>query len=219
MNFVKMYFEIKRQRESIIAAVDKYGLVSIPKINDESYKFLVIVHLILSSQTKDVYTSETISELINRKILSCKDLDKLKKEEIIEIIKKVGFANKKTDYLQVFASEYKDKPMPITYEDVISIRGVGNKMAYLYLQFACDSISGIGVDTHVHRVSKRLGLDAKTADKCEIELQKMFDKSEWGKINHTLVGFGQEICRAVKPKCDECVVKHKCPSSRVKIEW
>lgn len=217
MKFQKLYEEIKEQRKSISADVDRFGLSKIVKSDDETYKFLLIIHLILSSQTKDIYTYESTTNFISKNIYDCHALSKLQAEEIQEMIKKVGFAKQKAMYLQTFAKSYRNKALPCTYNEIIGIKGIGNKMAYLYLQFACNLTLGIGVDTHVLRVSKRLGLDVKSADKCEKKLQNIFEKDEWYKINHTLVGFGQEICRAVRPKCNECCVKFKCPSSEIKL--
>lgn len=215
---VEMYKKIKVQRRDIHANVDKYGLVSIDQTTDiETYRFLLLIHLMLSSQTRDIYTYETILNFKSLEILNCKKLYKLSIDEICKIISKVGFAKTKAMYLKLFSEKYRNIKMPTSYEDLLEIKGVGNKMAYLYLQYATKEVRGIGVDVHVLRVCNRLGLVAKTADECEKKLQDLFDKDEWNKINYVLVGFGQVICKSKKPKCKECIVNQECPSNIYKI--
>lgn len=217
-----LYTLIKTQRTHIHTAIDKYGLTSIANTHpQETYRFLLIIHLMLSSQTKDIITHETLSILISKNLLTCAKLAKLEVIDIKKIIYKVGFANTKSKYILKFCHDYINKQMPTTYEQLIQIKGVGNKTAYLYLQYATGEVIGIGVDVHVFRVCNRLGLNVKTADECDKKLQEIFCKNEWGSINKTLVGFGQAICVAKKPKCKECCVREMCPSSRfgLKSNW
>jgi len=76
------------------------------------------------------------------------------------------------------------------------------------------NIPGIAVDTHVFRISRRLGwAKGRTPEAVELELRKIFPRSRWTQVNQVLVGFGQTICRPVRPKCTECVLQKSCPSS------
>ncbi|KAM0687402.1 hypothetical protein COBT_001356 [Conglomerata obtusa] len=213
-----LYNQIKEQRNSITAAVDKYGLISIKnKHKGNTQKFYMLISLLLSSQTKDEITNDAMNNFIKRGVNDMNSLFKLTIVEIKEIISKVGFANKKAIYIKEMSDGYKNKTLPQNYDELIKIKGIGLKMAYLYLNYACDDNQGIGVDTHVLRICQRLGLVVKNADECEKTLQTIFDFLEWKNINYTLVGFGQEICKAIGRKCNICIINKKCPSSN--INW
>lgn len=87
-------------------------------------------------------------------------------------------------------------------------------MAHILMNIAWNNPIGIGVDVHVHRISNRLGwVKSSTPEQTRVQLESWLPKEYWGTINKTLVGFGQTICKAVAPKCDECFVADLCPSS------
>jgi endonuclease-3 len=102
--------------------------------------------------------------------------------------------------------------VPEDYDKVIKLPGIGNKMAYLYLKCCCNKIEGIAVDTHVHRISNRLGWvnNTKTPEETRKGLQKWLPHEYWYDANMYLCGFGQTICEAKKPKCEECGLKDIC---------
>ena len=95
--------------------------------------------------------------------------------------------------------------------------GVGVKIAMIYMNVVENKQEGIGVDTHVHRISNRLGW-VKTEDPnaTEQKLQQVFPKKYWKEMNIAMVGFGQLICNAKKPLCGQCPVSKLCPSSFIK---
>lgn len=95
----------------------------------------------------------------------------------------------------------------------MKFNGVGPKIANLYTQIGFGKVHGISVDTHCHRIPNRLKW-VKTANPIatKAELEKIFPKEEWEHVNYTLVGFGQNICAAVKPKCEQCPINKLCTS-------
>lgn len=230
-----LYFKIKQQRNTFKAPVDLYGCSSIANDkndriknikedasnafnteNDDKFKILLAV--LFSSQTKDEITFKAIKNLENKlKIISPKNILNSKKEDILESIKKIGFANKKLKFLYEISELVKER-MPDTLEEVLKLPGIGIKMANLYMLHALGINKGIAVDTHVIRISNRLKLvHSKEPERIRKELEKVFEIEEWPEVNRTFVGFGQVICKA-KPKCEECIIKDECPYNRESIK-
>jgi endonuclease-3 len=111
---------------------------------------------------------------------------------------------------QIIKDEYEGDP-PEEYKEIIKFPGIGPKMAYLYLTHCCDKVEGIAVDTHVHRICNRLKwVDTKTAEETRKNLQQWMPKDYWDDVNTLLVGLGQMICEAKKPKCDDCRLNKLC---------
>ncbi|KAM0681331.1 hypothetical protein GINT2_000531 [Glugoides intestinalis] len=215
-----VYFTIKKQRESIDAPVDNIGCYAAGKTHTgDVKKFQILISLLLSSQTKDEVTYEAVMALNSfLGVLTPTNVLNAKQEDIHNCIRKVGYHNKKTKFL-ISISQEVISGMPTTFEEVVKLPGIGKKMAYLYLYHACGKNEGIGVDTHVHRISNWIGLvKTKMPEQTRKELEKLFDKEEWPEIGRVLVGFGQTICRPVKPKCNECDAKSTCPYFNSNIE-
>lgn len=102
--------------------------------------------------------------------------------------------------------------VPAVYKDLIALPGVGPKMAHLVLQEAFGKTEGVSVDTHVHRISNRLNwVKSKTPLETASQLEEWLPKDKWSHINHMLVGFGQTICKPIKPQCYKCSIKDICP--------
>lgn len=206
-----LYFKIKEQRKNIVAPVDTMGCASMGK-NQDDRKFYVLVGLLLSSQTKDEVTYKAVENLENKLgTLSPSNVLQAQREDIHKCIEKVGYHNKKTQFLYEISKKVEGK-MPDTLEETLALPGIGKKMAYLYLAHACNKNEGIGVDTHVHRISNRLKMvKSKNEEGTRMQLEKIFEKDEWQTINKVLVGFGQTICLPLKPKCNQCSISELCP--------
>ena len=102
--------------------------------------------------------------------------------------------------------------IPNTVEDLCKLPGVGPKMAHLCMKTAWGVVTGIGVDTHVHRIANRLGwVKSKSPEDTRKELEDWLPKEHWSEVNHLLVGFGQQICQPVKPQCAACLNNTLCP--------
>lgn len=126
------------------------------------------------------------------------------------------------EYLKKTSSILKEKynnDIPDSAEKLCELPGVGPKMAHICMQVAWDKISGIGVDTHVHRIANRLGWVKKMTkipEDTRKELESWLPKELWADVNHLLVGFGQTICTPQRPKCTDCLNKDICPFVRKK---
>ena len=141
-----------------------------------------------------------------------------KRKEIEKAIYPVGFYRNKAkiilDICKTLIKKHQGK-VPDNMDDLLNLKGVGRKTANLVLTMGYNR-DGICVDTHVHRISNRLGwVKTKTPDQTEKGLEKVIPKSQWRTVNSLLVSFGQEICRPVYPKCPACPVNRHCPSAKL----
>lgn len=219
---------IEKAREGMIAPVDEVGADSLGDWNEvkngtleaKHARFRTLLALMLSSQTKDAVTAAAMTNLKKRFFpLTVQSMLDATEEEIDACINKVGFHNRKATYIkkavQILHDEY-DGDVPNTLQKITALPGVGPKMAFLLMQIAWDKCIGIGVDTHVHRLSNRFRwVSTKTPEETRESLQSWLPTEYWGTINKTLVGFGQMICLPVGPKCGQCPASHLCPSSTV----
>lgn len=218
---MESYFLIKQQREIEQAPVDTMGCYSIGfGHKGDIKKFHILVGLLFSSQTKDEVTYSAMVKLTKLLgIITPENILKMAPEEIHSCISKIGYHNKKLKYLIDISKKVINK-MPTCFEEVIKLPGIGRKMAYLYLFYGCERVEGISVDTHVHRISNRIGLvQSKNPEETRKSLELKLDKTEWNEINRVLVGFGQVICLPIKPKCNMCYAKNICPSSNNKMDF
>ncbi|RCN50134.1 putative endonuclease III [Ancylostoma caninum] len=213
--------KITEMRKSGDAPVDTMGCHKLadPLATPETFRFQVLLALMLSSQTKDEVTSAAMMRLRN---YGC-NVDamlKIPTSELEKLLCPVGFYRRKAEYIQKAAAILKEKyngDVPDSLEGLCSLPGVGPKMAHLVLQIAYDKVDGIAVDTHVHRIVNRLGwMKTDTPEKTRAKLQEMLPRSYWTTINPLLVGFGQQICLPIKPKCGVCLCQEFCPSSTAK---
>ena len=195
------------------ADVDLYGAESImkqsPSKDPKQQRFELLIALMLSSQTHDKLTSATMTKirhlLTPAKLLECQDLE--------DLLKPVSFYRTKAKNIKLMCSNLGiEQDIPNTLEELQNIKGVGPKMALLAMQIGFGQCLGISVDTHVHRVAARLGWSSgKTPEVTRRELEDKFPEHLWNKVNWTLVGFGQTVCKAKKPQCQSCPISDACP--------
>lgn len=177
----------------------------------KDYELLIAV--VLSAQTTDKKVNVVTSKLFN-KYPSLKALAQANLEDIKYIIKFIGTHNKKAVFVKDIAKillEKYDGVVPNNFEDLESLPGVGHKTASVVLSNLYD-VPAFAVDTHVSRVSKRLGF-ALIDDSVEIveeKMKKQLPDYRWGRTHHQLVLFGRYKCKAVKPDCDNCKLKNIC---------
>lgn len=172
----------------------------------EPYQMLIAT--VLSSRTRDEQTSKAVERLFSV-AKSLEELAEMKIEDIENLIRGVGFYRVKARRIKEIATLLKGKKFPETIEELLSLPGVGRKTANLVLSYL--GKPAIAVDTHVHRISNRLGLvRTKTPMLTEKELKRIFPVELWGKINSAFVGFGQTVCLPKKPKCNECPIEKNC---------
>uniref|UniRef100_A0A2S2NYW7 DNA-(apurinic or apyrimidinic site) lyase n=1 Tax=Schizaphis graminum TaxID=13262 RepID=A0A2S2NYW7_SCHGA len=172
----------------------------------------------LSSQTKDEVNFAAMQRL-KQYGLTVDNILEISDKNLGELIYPVGFWKRKVEYIKRTTRILKDTyngDIPSTIKELCQLPGVGPKMAHLCMSCAWNEVTGIGVDTHVHRISNRLGWvkkTTKTPENTRIELESWLPKDLWREVNHMLVGFGQTICRPVGPRCISCLNKTTCPSA------
>ncbi len=195
----------------------------IPIVTAARYKyntrFHVLVTVILTAQTRDSLVAKMMPHIFAR-ITSPKDLVKMSERDLQKLIYPVSFYRNKSKYLKalgkILLEKYHGK-VPGTYEELISLPGVGEKTAHIVLHRAHDAHVGIGVDVHVHRISNRLGyIRTRTPHQTEMALQKKLPKKYWGEYNSLLVKWGQNICTPISPKCSDCAIRKYCKRVGVK---
>lgn len=173
---------------------------------------------ILSAQCTDVMVNRVTADLF-RKYRTLDDYAKADPLEFERDIKPTGFFRQKTKSIQATARQLIDEfggKVPDKMEDLVRLRGVARKTANIVLGNAYDKIEGIAVDTHVKRLSKRLGFtDHDDPVKVERDLMELVPKKKWFHLTYLLIEHGRAVCKAPVPRCEECVVNHLCPSSRV----
>jgi len=174
--------------------------------------FTFLVSVVLSAQATDVSVNNATKDLFkNVKTPEC--MTKLGEKNLKEYIKTIGLYNSKAKNLIALSykliNDFKSK-IPEKFEDLISLPGVGNKTASVY-QNAILKLPKIAVDTHVYRVSNRLGLvQTKTADQTQIMLEKTVPKKWLMDAHNLLILHGRRVCKSQKPLCQTCFIKKNC---------
>ena len=217
-NWQQQLENIREMRRERNAAVDHQGCERTADVtaSPEIQRYQILISLMLSSQTKDQITFEAMRKLKENN-LTIENILKMSEEKIGELIKPVGFWKKKAAYIkkatEICHEQYADD-IPPTVEELVKLPGVGPKMAYITMNVAWNKLSGIGVDTHVHRISNRMGWVEKPTtvpEQTRIALESWLPREEWNDVNVLLVGFGQQICLPVKPLCSTCLNFAICP--------
>jgi len=178
----------------------------------DKHPFWRLLFIMLSSRTRDEATLKALQRLMD-KAKDCRELAELSEEKIEKAIQGVGFHREKAKRAKEMAKALAERGCmpPESYEELVKLPGVGRKTANVYLSAMG---KGIGVDVHVHRIANRLGwVKTGRPEETEEELRRLFPREVWGELNHTLVAFGQTICKA-KPLCHLCPLKEVCPSRR-----
>jgi len=174
--------------------------------------FQLLVATILSAQTTDRQVNAITAELF-RKHATPRDFAVLTAEELEREIKSCGLYKNKAKNIIAASKllvEKHDSQVPDEFAALIALPGVGRKTANVVLANAFGK-DAIAVDTHVFRVSNRLGLAAaETTEKTEEDLMKIIPSSDWNRAHHWLIFHGRRVCRAQKPKCHECQLRDYC---------
>jgi endonuclease-3 len=148
------------------------------------------------------------------------ELAQASQEDVEQVIRSTGFYRNKSKNLLAAATKIVNKhqgQVPSTMTELLSLPGVARKTANIILSNAFGIHEGIAVDTHVKRVSYRLGLTQATSPiQIEKDLVILFPRHAWGGINHLLVWFGRDTCRARRPLCPSCPLKDLCPQNGIK---
>lgn len=182
-----------------------------------SNPFELLVATILSAQCTDKRVNIVTGSLFN-KYKSLKDYTEANLAEFENDIRSTGFfRNKARNILQTAQKISNDfaGQVPDSMEKLLKLPGVARKTANVVLFNAFGKQEGIAVDTHVGRLSQRIGLSKKKdAQKIERDLMELLPKKEWGRFTYLLIEHGRKVCLAKKPKCLECVLQSLCPAKK-----
>ena len=176
----------------------------------------LLVSVMLSAQTTDVNVNRVTPSLF-RKYRRPEDYLAVPAEELENDIRPTGFFRQKTKALRgtmIMLIEEFDGRVPRKLEELVRLPGVARKTANVVAS-ELGYTQGIVVDTHVRRLSQRLGLTKRDDPvKIERDLQKLVPRDDWGRFPHVLIWHGRRVCLARRPRCEECVINDLCPSTR-----
>lgn len=179
--------------------------------------FEVLIGTILSHRTRDENT-EKVTEALFKVYPTPKAIAEAPLKDLEKIVRPTGFYPTKAKRIKEVSKIILEKfrfRVPKSMDVLLSLPGVGRKTANCVLVYGFNE-PAIPVDTHVHRISNRLGwVKTKNPDKTEEALRKVFQRKHWLLINDVLVHFGRTICRPINPMCGQCALNKECPSSRV----
>ena len=177
----------------------------------------LLIATILSAQCTDKQVNNVTTDLF-KKYRSASDYTSVPLEALQEDIKRIGLFRNKAKSIQKCChapTENHGSEVPADMKALVALAGVGRKTANVVLGNAFNINEGVVVDTHVARLSKRLGLAAeKTAEKIEAALQKLVPRDDWTMFSHWLIWHGRRRCSARKPECAECEIAALCPSEK-----
>ena len=185
---------------------------------DFSDRFELLVAVILSAQCTDERVNQTTSELFST-YDSPEAFANAGQDELAEALSSITYFNNKAGYIRESARKIVDEhggEVPDTMDELTDLPGVGRKTANVVLQHGHDVVEGVVVDTHVKRLSRRLGLTVKERpERIEEDLMNLVPESRWRALTHLFISHGRATCTARNPDCGECVTEDICPSSKL----
>ena len=198
-NWQMLYSIVEELRADRTAPLDSDGGEALPQthLGPKVYRFQVLVALMLSSQTKDAVVGNAIRALQSHEGgLTVENINGMEDTVLNGLIRQVGFHNNKTKYLKkvarVLVDDY-DGDIPPTADEMMKLSGIGPKMAYIIENIVFGTSSGIGVDTHMHRIFNNLKwVKSKTPEQTREQLEGWLPRQKWAEVNMLWVGFGQE---------------------------
>jgi len=183
-----------------------------------STRLELLVAVILSAQCTDERVNAVTEELFE-KYTSVEDFATVDQDELAADINSITYFNQKAGWIRATAQQLvadHDGEVPASMEALTDLPGVGRKTANVVLQHGHDVVEGVVVDTHVMRLSKRLGLTERSSrEAIERELMTLVPKHLWNQYTHRLIAHGRSTCTARSPDCANCVLEDRCPSSRL----
>ncbi|XP_069427136.1 endonuclease III-like protein 1 isoform X10 [Ovis canadensis] len=182
-------------------------------------RYQVLLSLMLSSQTKDQVTAGAMQRLRARG-LTVDSILQTDDSTLGTLIYPVGFWRSKVKYIKQTTAILQQRyggDIPASVAELVALPGVGPKMAHLAMAVAWGTVSGIAVDTHVHRIANRLRWTkeaTRSPEETRRALEEWLPRELWREINGLLVGFGQQTCLPVRPRCQACLNRALCPAAR-----
>jgi len=212
---MKQARHLQRIMRTLAREIDGLELPAVEKISEsqEEDPFQVLIATLLSARTQDATTLAASTRLFGI-ARTPRTLARLTVRRIEQLIYPVSFYRHKARYVkatcEMLVARFGER-VPTTMEELLLLPGVGRKTANLVLILAFKSLKNICVDTHVHRISNRLGwVSTKTPDETEQALYLATIDRWWPYINLYLVTWGQNVCRPVYPRCDACAIRPYC---------
>jgi endonuclease-3 len=208
---------------ALARAIDDLALPAVEKIAAESQEepFDVLIATMLSAQTRDAVTAAATARLF-AVARTPHAIAGLTVKQIEKLIYPASFYRHKAKHVKETCRvlvERCDGRVPATMEELLMLPGVGRKTANLVLILSFKSRKNICVDTHVHRISNRLGwVNTRTPEQTEQALYAATDSRWWPYINLYLVTWGQNVCRPIYPRCGACAIRQHCPRIGVERE-
>ncbi len=207
---------VNKVMRSLGRAIDGLELPAVEKISNEQAAdpFQILIATLLSARTQDATTHAASTRLFEA-ARTPRTMARLPVREIERLIYPVSFYRNKAEYVKACCQMLVDRfggKVPQTMEELVMLPGVGRKTANLVLILGFKSLQNICVDTHVHRISNRLGwVTTTTPEETEQELYRSTNRRWWPYINLYLVTWGQHVCRPVYPRCGDCAIADSCP--------
>lgn len=176
----------------------------------------LLVATILSAQSTDEKVNE-VTESLFRKYRTAEDYASSPEGELEKDIRSTGFYRQKAGFIREACRAIVEKhsgEVPSSMEELTRLKGVARKTANIVLGNAFGIVEGIAVDTHVMRLSKRLGLtEQRDREKIERDLMEIVPRTKWFHFSNLLIEHGRRVCDAKRPRCDGCVLNEFCPSA------
>jgi endonuclease-3 len=208
---------------ALARAIDSLDLPAVEKISDSQHEdpFQVLIATLLSARTQDRTTLAASTRLF-RVARTPRSMARLTVKRIERLIYPVSFYRHKARHVKatcrILVQRFGGR-VPGTMDSLLTLPGVGRKTANLVLILAFGSRRNICVDTHVHRISNRLGwVRTRTPEETEQALYGAVEKRWWPLVNLYLVTWGQNVCRPLSPRCGQCVLRPLCPRIGVAVE-
>ncbi|ERH01576.1 MAG: endonuclease III [Halonotius sp. J07HN6] len=206
--------------EQTLEVIDRlYDAYPEPEISlNFSSRLELLIAVILSAQCTDERVNTVTADLFET-YDGAADYAAADEDELAEDLNSVTYYNNKASYIKSACEDIVDQhdgEVPDTMDDLTELAGVGRKTANVVLQHGHQIVEGVVVDTHVQRLSRRLGItEEERPEAIEEELMDLVPEDDWQEYTHLLISHGRETCTAINPDCEECVLEDICPSSKV----
>ncbi|MDR9429646.1 MAG: endonuclease III [Natronomonas sp.] len=209
--------------EQVAETLDRlYDRYPDPEISlDFSNRLELLIAVILSAQCTDERVNGVTASLFET-YDSAEAFAEADESDLAEAISSITYYNSKAGYIKSACGDIVDLhggEVPDTMSELTDLAGVGRKTANVVLQHGHEVVEGIVVDTHVQRISRRLGLtEERSPERIESDLMGIVPEDDWKEFTHLLISHGRETCTARNPDCSDCVLEDICPSSKLDSE-